>query len=95
MWSMDYVQVPAEEEKPEEVVVAKEKNKGQSNEENQTETTKKRVHELVKQMSISAEGSGKLAIFDFSLSMINIYINNFVYNGKFHFFFRYTHEERF
>lgn len=59
MWSMDYVQVPAEEEKPEEVVVAKEKSEGQSNEENHTETTKKRVHELVKQMSISAEGSGK------------------------------------
>lgn len=59
MWSMDYVQVPAEEEKLEEVVIAKEKNESQSNEENQTETTKKRVHELVKQMSISAEGSGK------------------------------------
>lgn len=52
--------MPAEEEKPEEVVVAKEKNEGQNNGENQTETTKKRVHELVKQMSISAEGSGKL-----------------------------------
>lgn len=62
MWSMDYVQVPAEEEKPEEVVVAKEKNEGQSNEENQTETTKKRVHELVKQMSISAEGSSKRSV---------------------------------
>lgn len=54
MWSMDYVQVPAE--KPEEIVTVKKKNEGQSNEENQTETTKKRVHELVKQMSISAEG---------------------------------------
>lgn len=58
MWSMDYVQVPAEEEKPEEVITAKEKNEKQSTEGNQTET-KKRVQELVKQMSISAEGSGK------------------------------------
>lgn len=58
MWSMDYVQVPAEEEKPEEVTTAKEKNEKQSTEGNQTET-KKRVQELVKQMSISAEGSGK------------------------------------
>lgn len=60
MWSMDYVQVPAEEEKPEEVTTTeKEKNEKQSTEENQTETTIKRVKELVKQMSISAEGSGK------------------------------------
>lgn len=58
MWSMDYVQVPAEEEKLEEVTIAKEKNEKQSTEGNQTET-KKRVQELVKQMSISAEGSGK------------------------------------
>lgn len=50
--------MPAEEEKPEEVVTIKEKNEGQSSAENRTETTKKRVHELVKQMSISAEGSG-------------------------------------
>lgn len=56
---MDYVQVPAEEEKPEEVVTIKQKNEVQSTEENQTETTMKRVQELVKQMSISAEGSGK------------------------------------
>ncbi|KMR04720.1 wd repeat and fyve domain-containing protein 3 [Lasius niger] len=61
MWSMDYVQVPAEEEKPEEVMAAeKEKNEKQSTEENQTETTMKRVKELVKQMSISAEGSSIL-----------------------------------
>lgn len=59
MWSMDYVQVPAEEEKPEEIITAKEKNEKQSIEENQTETTKKRVHDFVKQMSISAEGSGE------------------------------------
>lgn len=59
MWSMDYVQVPAEEEKPEEVLAAeKEKNEKQNTEENQTETMK-RVQELVKQMSISAEGSGE------------------------------------
>jgi hypothetical protein len=56
---MDYVQVPAEEEKPEEIATAKGKNEKQSSEENQTETTMKRVQELVKQMSISAEGSGK------------------------------------
>lgn len=59
MWSMDYVQVPAEEEKPEEVATAKEKNEKPSIEETQTETTMKRVKELVKQMSVSAEGSGK------------------------------------
>jgi len=58
MWSMDYVQVPAEEEKLE-VVTIKQKNEKQKTEENQTETTMKRVQELVKQMSISAEGSGK------------------------------------
>lgn len=59
MWSMDYVQVPAEEEKPEEVVTAKEKNEKPSTEETQTETTMKRVKELVKQISVSAEGSSK------------------------------------
>lgn len=59
MWSMDYVQVPAEEEKTEEVVTAKEKNEKPSSEENQTETTMKRVQELVKQISISADGSGR------------------------------------
>lgn len=50
--------MPAEEEKPEEVTTAKEKNEKQNTEGNQTET-KKRVQELVKQMSISAEGSSK------------------------------------
>lgn len=59
MWSMDYVQVPVEEEKPEEIATTKEKNTKSNKNENQNETTKKRVHELVKQMSISAEGSGK------------------------------------
>lgn len=59
MWSMDYVQVPAEEEKLEEVTTAKEKNEKQNTEGNTQTETKKRVQELVKQMSISAEGSGK------------------------------------
>lgn len=59
MWSMDYVQVPAEEDKPEEVATTKEKNTKSSKTDNQNESTKKRVHELVKQMSISAEGSGE------------------------------------
>lgn len=59
MWSMDYVQVPAEEGKPEEVETSKVKKKENANEENKKETTKKRVHELVKQMSISNEGTGK------------------------------------
>lgn len=58
MWSMDYVQVPAEEGKPEEVDTSKVKKKEYANEDNK-ETTKKRVHELVKQMSISNEGTGK------------------------------------
>lgn len=61
MWSMDYVQVPAEEGKPEEVETSKVKKKENANEENK-ETTKKRVHELVKQMSISNEGTGKSKI---------------------------------
>lgn len=51
--------MPVEEEKSEEIVTAKEKNEKQSSEENQTEATMKRVQELVKQMSISADGSGK------------------------------------
>lgn len=58
MWSMDYVQVPAEEGKQEEVEISKVKKKENTNEENKKETTKKRVHELVKQMSISNEGTG-------------------------------------
>ncbi|KAH0568814.1 WD repeat and FYVE domain-containing protein 3 [Cotesia glomerata] len=57
MWSMDYVQVPAEEEKPEELAEKKAVKKQPSTEEERTESTKKRVHELVKQMSISAEES--------------------------------------
>lgn len=61
MWSMDYVQVPAEEEKPEEVTTTKEKHTKSNKNESQNENTKKRVHELVKQMSISAEGSSLLA----------------------------------
>lgn len=54
MWSMDYVQVPGEEEKPEINEIENSKKEEQTKEEN----TKKRVHELVKQMSISAENSG-------------------------------------
>lgn len=61
MWSMDYVQVPAEEEKLEEITTTKEKHMKSNKNESQNENTKKRVHELVKQMSISAEGSSLLA----------------------------------
>lgn len=61
MWSMDYVQVPAEEEKLEEITTTKEKHTKSNKNESQNENTKKRVHELVKQMSISAEGSSLLA----------------------------------
>lgn len=86
---MDYVQVPAEEEKPEEIVTAKEKNEGQNSEENQTETTKKRVHELVKQMSISAEGSGEsnITVYLILFYYQRMYINRCNYNTilSFHF----------
>lgn len=51
--------MPAEEEKLEEVTTTKEKNEKQNTEGNTQTETKKRVQELVKQMSISAEGSGK------------------------------------
>ncbi|XP_058804217.1 WD repeat and FYVE domain-containing protein 3 isoform X1 [Phymastichus coffea] len=61
MWSMDYVQVPAEEDKVEEVEMNKNQNKEKCKEENKKESTKKRVHELVKQMSISNESSGTMA----------------------------------
>ena len=61
MWSMDYVQVPAEDEETQEVPIANERKKEPSVEEDRNESTKKRVHELVKQMSISAEGSAMLA----------------------------------
>ncbi|XP_043271793.1 WD repeat and FYVE domain-containing protein 3 isoform X2 [Venturia canescens] len=61
MWSMDYVQVPAEEEETHEAPVENERKQQSSTEEDRHESTKKRVHELVKQMSISAEGSGMLA----------------------------------
>lgn len=57
---MDYVQVPTEEDKVEEVDTCKNKKKEQCKEENKKESTKKRVHELVKQMSISNESSGKI-----------------------------------
>ena len=58
MWSMDYVQVPGEEDKPEIAENENAKKSEQIKEESKTESTKKRVHELVKQMSISTEGSG-------------------------------------
>lgn len=61
MWSMDYVQVPTEEDKRE-IESSKVKKKEKINEENKKETTKKRVHELVKQMSISNEETGKQKI---------------------------------
>ena len=60
---MDYVQVPAEESKTEIVLMNKSKKKDQIKDEDKKETTKKRVHELVKQMSISNEGSGKSNLF--------------------------------
>lgn len=63
MWSMDFVQVPAEEEQLEELYGDKEGQDDLSVQVDQSESTKKRVHELVKQMSISTEGSGKLFSF--------------------------------
>lgn len=66
MWSMDYVQVPAEEDKIEEIETVQAKKKEQAKEENKKETTKKRVHELVKQMSISNEESGRIFLLDSS-----------------------------
>lgn len=79
MWSMDYVQVPAEEDKQEEVEVSKVKKKENANEENKKETTKKRVHELVKQMSISNEGTGKWKIKFSVLILINRLKIYFIY----------------
>lgn len=58
MWSMDYVQVPIEDEKIETKSKKEEKNKEENEEGPPKEVTKKRVNELVKQMSISAEESG-------------------------------------
>ncbi|KAL2720725.1 WD repeat and FYVE domain-containing protein 3-like isoform X1 [Vespula squamosa] len=60
MWSMDFVQVPAEEEQLEEFYGDKEGQDDPNVQVDQSESTKKRVHELVKQMSISTEGSGML-----------------------------------
>ncbi|KAJ8676714.1 hypothetical protein QAD02_012501 [Eretmocerus hayati] len=61
MWSMDYVQVPAEENKVDNTEIVKNKRNDSTKEESRKESTKKRVHELVKQMSINNEGSGSLA----------------------------------
>lgn len=58
MWSMDYVQVPAEDEKAEENDVKKDLDLESSNVKNDSENTKKRVHDLVKQISMSTESSG-------------------------------------
>lgn len=55
---MDYVQVPIEDEKIETKSKKEEKNKEENEEGPPKEVTKKRVNELVKQMSISAEESG-------------------------------------
>ncbi|XP_014604234.1 PREDICTED: WD repeat and FYVE domain-containing protein 3 isoform X1 [Polistes canadensis] len=60
MWSMDYVQVPAEEEQSEEVYANKEGQDDTNVQVDQSESTKKRVHEFVKQMSISTEEAGML-----------------------------------
>ena len=72
MWSMDYVQVPVEDDRLE----SKKKKEARSLEENEEEptkeVTKKRVKEMVKQMSISAEESG--TIFRFTLNKILIRI---------------------
>lgn len=76
---MDYVQVPAEEGKPEELETSKVKKKENSNEENKKETTKKRVHELVKQMSISNEGTGKLKIRFFYFNSNKTHKNEFFF----------------
>lgn len=59
MWSLEYVQVPSEEEKVEEIVVDKDTKK-LVKAESQSESTKKRVHELVKQMSLNNESTGEL-----------------------------------
>lgn len=68
MWSMDYVQVPAEDEETHEAPVENERKQQPSTEHDRHESTKKRVHELVKQMSISAEGSG-IALRFFALNI--------------------------
>lgn len=82
MWSMDYVQVPTDEEKVEEVESSNDKKKEQVKEENKKESTKKRVHELVKQMSISTEGSGILIIY-FFLKNKCICINKLYFQKQF------------
>lgn len=60
MWSMDYVQVPAEDEKAEESDAKADVEAVSTNVKNDSENTKKRVHDLVKQISMSTESSGML-----------------------------------
>ena len=67
MWSMDYVQVPSDEEKVEETVIVKAKKDSKSSEDRK-ETTKKRVSELVKQMSINNETTGINLTLNYSFS---------------------------
>lgn len=74
MWSMDFVQVPAEEEQLEELYGDKEGQDDLSVQVDQSESTKKRVHELVKQMSISTEGSGKLFLFKHLIVYLIIFV---------------------
>jgi hypothetical protein len=54
MWSMDYVQVPVEREEPIEEV------KEEAFEESKEVIKEKKKAELVKQMSLSTDGGGKL-----------------------------------
>lgn len=74
MWSMDFVQVPAEEEQLEELYGDKEGQDDPNVQVDQSESTKKRVHELVKQMSISTEGSGKLSLFIIKHLLYHLYL---------------------
>lgn len=55
MWSMDYVQVPVEKTEVAEEV----KDKVVAVEETKEEIKEKKKAELVKQMSLSTDGSGK------------------------------------
>lgn len=66
MWSMDYVQVPADEDRAEETEVKKDPEINLTNVKNESENTKKRVHDLVKQISMSTENSGTINTFLFS-----------------------------
>lgn len=56
MWSMDYVQVPEDRIEPEVAVEAKEEKVTETKE----ELKEKKKAELVKQMSLSTDGPGKM-----------------------------------